>query len=103
MFDIKAEIDRVNAALYGIRPVKPAKPAQTTCWCGAYAFPHRYLGGQCEGGEEGQAVHPHFAGELPPAFEDYEPRDDIDHRLDDPRRGEAAFINRDNARARGEF
>lgn len=101
MFDIKAEIDRVNAALYGIKPCT-AKPEPRTCWCGAYAFPHRFGGGQCEGGEDGRCVDPRHAGELPEDFSG-EAGEDIDHRLDDPRRGEAAFINRDNARFRGEF
>lgn len=53
---------------------------QDTCHCDAYRFPHRLFGGECQGELEVVAVK----------------SPSVDERLDDPRRGQAAYINRNN-------
>lgn len=45
------------------------------CRCAAYKFPHRKFSGDCDP-------------------QDPPPRRNIDHILDDPRRGQAEWINR---------
>lgn len=59
------------------------------CWCGEYAFPHRLLGGRCNGDGQEKPVPWDLKGEVP---KDYgtETNDD---KYNDPRRGEAAAIN----------
>lgn len=49
------------------------------CYCNAYPFPHRYAGGDCTGEDDLVAWD----------------RPTIDEVLDDPRRGQAASINRE--------
>jgi hypothetical protein len=58
--------------------MKPRKRLQPVCRCCAYTFPHRESGGQCQY-EDGQDLSEH---------DDY----NIDHYMDDPRRGQAAWI-----------
>jgi len=66
----------VNAEIQAL--MKPRKRLQSICRCCAYTFPHREGGGQCQY-EDGQ---------------DTVQRDDytIDQYMDDPRRGQAAWI-----------
>lgn len=62
------------------------------CRCRAYKFPHRKDGGRCTAETRGeQDEHAlDFWLTMP------HPRRNIDHVLDDPRRGQAKDINRSN-------
>lgn len=66
----------VNADIQAL--MKPRKRLQPVCRCCAYPFPHREGGGQCKY-EDGQDMA---------EYDDYS----IDHYMDDPRRGQAAWI-----------
>lgn len=66
--------------------------AAIPCWCGEYAFPHRLFGGRCNAGPNEEPVPYSERGWR---VEDAQPdeRTEIDNRLDDPRRGQAQWIN----------
>lgn len=56
----------------------PYAPKPAPCQCDAYAFPHRALSGQCQVEQRQVVVSVR----------------NLDHILDDPRRGQAAWINK---------
>jgi hypothetical protein len=66
----------VNADIQAL--MKPRKRLQTVCRCDAYPFPHRESGGACT----------FEFGEDTVEYDDYS----IDEYMDDPRRGQAAWI-----------